>query len=587
MSDPNPDDFANEEEEGTEADARKKRVTIDIPDDAPTATTAATAEGDDHHHRPSIQDGCVRDEGKPSKSVAAFLENQHQDEGGKINMLSANRVDPDADMLNRALADAGRWAFGIMMAEVWIYPQNESGASARTLRIRLERPPGGLWIDPVYLLSDSSGALERLIDPTRDNYVPPAPLIPGEGLAGILWTETDHTGVFGDFDKDSASRGGKVAWRDVRSLANDPDRPPNKRVKIFADAGFGWAAGVPFNVRKHMGIVVFLGRKAADPEKLRSELNEDYLRASADLIGAVYALREPRRACIEQRRQDAHEALRRARAKVFAMIRSRSWVKGTGSFVMPEMPEDKTGKEENFEQNLVEGQVPVESEGRFGRWTRSVHQKLQIWLIKVRGGGAAYERPKPPAFIFFSFVSAFVTMLALTQMHLWIREESDFSYKFILGALGALQTVVYDLPAAPASQPRNMILGQLLSIFIAIIFRYATDFDWEYRMPFAVALAAAAMPMLGVTHPPGSSLTVIFCDPVVVPEDEMWELLGFVIVADAVLVAIATTINNFNDKRQYPIYWGPTFDFIASKTINKPEPPKDVMEDVAVGSKID
>jgi hypothetical protein len=43
-----------------------------------------------------------------------------------------------------------------------------------------------------------------------------------------------------------------------------------------------------------------------------------------------------------------------------------------------------------------------------------------------------------------------------------------------------------------------------------------------------------------------------------------WELYGIVVVCTVVSCFMATIINNFSEKRQYPTYWGPLIDRLAN-----------------------
>ena len=89
----------------------------------------------------------------------------------------------DERLLHRTVADAGRWAHGTILVEVWVLSDDKTC---------LFRPELGWWIDPVY--HDACGEnceICRLVTPQKKGYVPPKPLAPGEGLPGVLWSESD------------------------------------------------------------------------------------------------------------------------------------------------------------------------------------------------------------------------------------------------------------------------------------------------------------------------------------------------------------------------------------------------------------
>lgn len=113
-------------------------------------------------------------------------------------------------------------------------------------------------------------------------------------------------------------------------------------------------------------------------------------------------------------------------------------------------------------------------------------------------------------------------------------------------------TLLYGLTAAPASQPRNVILGQIVALTIAVAIGYAHEYlNLWVRQSLTTALAVAAMVKLGVTHPPAGAAALIFASG-----PYGWGNLLFLLVGNVIAVGAATLINNWSDMRQYPIYWG-------------------------------
>lgn len=111
-------------------------------------------------------------------------------------------------------------------------------------------------------------------------------------------------------------------------------------------------------------------------------------------------------------------------------------------------------------------------------------------------------------------------------------------------------TLLYGLAAAPASQPRNAMLGQTVAISIGIsIGKVAHWPDW-LRQSLSPALAIAAMAKLGVIHPPAGASSLIFA-----AGGFGWGSLPMMLVANVIAIGAAILINNLSDKRQYPSYW--------------------------------
>jgi hypothetical protein len=196
----------------------------------------------------------------------------------------------DINLLHRSVADAGRWAFGMILVEVWVMSPDNTA---------LYRSDSGWWIDPVYHRNCSADCkICRLTEPSRTDYLAPHPLAPGEGLQGALWSETGYHLRGGNGNSNSSSFHNQflsrdhhnkkmldgvfgptspikqVVWREVQALADDPDQPWNPRLQLLAEVGLGWAAAVPFRYHGQQGIVVYLARQGVDQAKLQSVTNE-------------------------------------------------------------------------------------------------------------------------------------------------------------------------------------------------------------------------------------------------------------------------------------------------------------------------
>jgi hypothetical protein len=235
--------------------------------------------------------------------------------------VSRQNLDVDEDILHRAAADAGLGSMGTVYVEVWCLTKNGT----------LERPEGGYWMDPVFHSAPNecgccgthNCSACRISDPDHVKFIPADPVAPGVGLAGVLWSESvsvEDTAVVGGIMKEVVNKR-KVVWRDVQAMSQNPHLPYDERLMAIADAGLGWAAGVPFHVNNHKGIVIYVARKTVDHALLREPANEQYLLCAADLIGSAWSLREPRRLAMASRKAKREAAIRRARLKILTLIR--------------------------------------------------------------------------------------------------------------------------------------------------------------------------------------------------------------------------------------------------------------------------
>ena len=86
----------------------------------------------------------------------------------------------DAAFFHQCVQDSGRWAYGVVMVEVWVMNEDKT---------HLFRPVGGLWVDPLAHDYGSNDKFARILDPNHEGFFKALPFSPGIGLPGILWAE--------------------------------------------------------------------------------------------------------------------------------------------------------------------------------------------------------------------------------------------------------------------------------------------------------------------------------------------------------------------------------------------------------------
>jgi CBS-domain-containing membrane protein len=111
--------------------------------------------------------------------------------------------------------------------------------------------------------------------------------------------------------------------------------------------------------------------------------------------------------------------------------------------------------------------------------------------------------------------------------------------------------MMYSLSSAPASQPRNAILGQAVSIAIGLSFSYITTIPVWLRVNLATALAVAAMSKFAIIHPPAGAAAFSFASGAL-----NWATMLVFLVGYVITIMISMVLNNWSVERQYPIYWG-------------------------------
>ena len=363
-----------------------------------------------------------------------------------------------------------------------------------------------------------------------------------------------------------------VVWRDVNALANDPDQPWNPRLKLLAECNLGWAAAVP--LRRHgqtpHGIVIYLARSSVDIHRLQSPTNEAYLTSAADLITSALLIRGPRHAAIEKRRAEMKRAARIIRWRLLFLLRIGWKLEDimNGNNISDESKTTVSVGQGRAE--VPQGSPPIDSFAvspiRSHLATRLIQTmywlrtKMVTTLMKTRGGAVQ----APPTFSWeqtaVTFVGVFWTIAALAWLNTHLVSKHGTDADILLGPFGALVTLLYGLTAAPASQPRNAILGQTVSVGIVLLLHYIPP--WEnlhiaWRAAISTALAVSTMVRLGLIHPPAGAAALLFS-----LSPDRWEglHLAVLLLANVVAIVLAVIFNNLSDRRQYPTFWG--FDLL-------------------------
>lgn len=456
--------------------------------------------------------------------------------------------DIDTSRIRRAAREAGIRSFGIAAVDVWLLRKG-----------RFVHADGGLWVNPVFRKRHPSEALERIINPSHPDYAHPVPQVPGAGLAGYFWS----LGV-----KRTSRR---LLWRALKAITSDPLQPPYKRMGVLEEAGFGKATGIPFDILGHQGVVVYLARESASELMLNEQSNVEYLKFASQHIGTASAMTEPRREAEGAQEHRMSRTYRRVVAKIrtvqaFVSLRRSVSSRSLRNFSQPGSPQSERqslrrnksvhdfvgSKLETTKQKLSEVGFQVEL---------LVRQRIELVMEKSRGSNLKPPPPVPLLNAAWAFSGSFLTLLILFFLSSLLQTMTG--EELVLAPFGALLTLQFSLTAAPASQPRNVIYGQMVSLSLALIAKTLLHWSPMVVVPFATALAISAMAKLGCSHPPAAAAVVaLFSEP-----DFSASSAVFLLIGNVVAVIMAVVVNNLSEKRQYPVYWEfgvrETFDNIA------------------------
>jgi len=199
------------------------------------------------------------------------------------------------------------------------------------------------------------------------------------------------------------------------------------------------------------------------------------------------------------------------------------------------------------------------------KWLRKIPLRYEIWL--------------------FATIGAFTSILLIEAIMSTSTAFRDIYHTpLIVGSFGASAVLVFAVTEAPLAQPRNAVLGQVLSAIIGTAITrlwliwnpdYASHLDNRhfYAPSFVngalcMAVSLLFQLILGVLHPPGGATALAAAtDPAIVALS--WRYIPVVLASSLIMLGWALLINNVGRKR-YPVYWwapGQTFVKEAEKEL--------------------
>ncbi|WP_042331883.1 HPP family protein [Desulfosporosinus orientis] len=169
---------------------------------------------------------------------------------------------------------------------------------------------------------------------------------------------------------------------------------------------------------------------------------------------------------------------------------------------------------------------------------------LNKYLSKLKGHKRTTPLVTPPPLdVILTWLGAF---LGITAIALFAQE---FSVP-IVASFGASAVLVYGVPDAPLSQPRNVIMGHILSAVAGVSTFLLFGLTW-WSPALGTALALVIMILTKTTHPPGGA-TALFA---VLSKAHPFYVFNPIALGAVILVVIGLIVNNLSPNRQYPKYW--------------------------------
>lgn len=120
----------------------------------------------------------------------------------------------------------------------------------------------------------------------------------------------------------------------------------------------------------------------------------------------------------------------------------------------------------------------------------------------------------------------------------------------LLGSFGSSALLLFGLPEAALSQPRNVVLGHVGASLIALACLALLGAGW-WVVGVATGLAVGFMMLTRTVHPPaGANPIIIFLSK------PGWGLfLGSTLAGAIALVALAVVYHRMAGRHKYPVYW--------------------------------
>ena len=169
---------------------------------------------------------------------------------------------------------------------------------------------------------------------------------------------------------------------------------------------------------------------------------------------------------------------------------------------------------------------------------------MPSFIEKLRGDQAALPLQAAPKAIMLAWMGGFIAIAVITGLF-----EST-AIPLVLGSFGASCVLVFGYPDVPFSQPRNVVIGHLLSSLSGLVFLALYGPHW-WSVALAVATAIALMMLTRTVHPPAGSNPVI-----IYLLHPGWSFLLTPTLAGALLLTlVALLYNNATSASRYPKYW--------------------------------
>ncbi|QJQ97524.1 HPP family protein [Halomonas sp. PGE1] len=175
---------------------------------------------------------------------------------------------------------------------------------------------------------------------------------------------------------------------------------------------------------------------------------------------------------------------------------------------------------------------------------------MKTYIGKMRGERAQRGIPDLQDAL-WSWLGAATGMGAIC----WLSTHWLSQHLLIVASFGATSVLLYAAPESPFAQPRNVLLGSLLSAVVGVACFQLLG-GTALAVTLAVSISILLMQLTHSVHPPGAaaSLVAVIGGPEITGLG-WWYPVMPIGIGCAVMVLVAMLVNNLARHRRYPHHW--------------------------------
>lgn len=143
-----------------------------------------------------------------------------------------------------------------------------------------------------------------------------------------------------------------------------------------------------------------------------------------------------------------------------------------------------------------------------------------------------------------SIVAGFGAAVAIGLLALLETSFNDIA--FLMAPFGATAVLVFGVPNSPLAQPKNVILGHLITAFIGILFSQFLEVN-PLTLAIATGLGVSAMLLSKTTHPPAGANPIL-----IMLSSQGWAFLVTPVLIGSIMIVLVGKVFQQTQTRLQP-----------------------------------